>query len=315
MTVESVEYINDLEPDRPRGSDRISQGDDHIRNIKKGLKQTFPNVSGMVSASDEEMNYLVGLTGPIKDEIDAGANDISQLQADVAKNKNDIASNSSDIASNSSDIADHDSRISANTQSISSIDLNKAEKSYVDSQNASQDAVISGKADKSYVDSQDALKADKSDSYSKAQIDALIAEASKGGVMIKIVKQPSSAGSFSLSSNVERGGQGYSKIMGSETSTLTLNVPNGMVFCLQGITAYVSTGLIRMQSGNILIDGVDVNGALTTNIEWAAGEDHIWPNGQNCAPIRVEGSVQLRDVYSNGQGSPQIIIQGYFVEA
>ena len=88
MTVESVEYINDLEPDRPRGSDRISQGDDHIRNIKKGLKQTFPNVGGMVSASDEEMNYLVGLTGPIKDEIDAGANDISQLQADVAKNKN-----------------------------------------------------------------------------------------------------------------------------------------------------------------------------------------------------------------------------------
>ena len=27
MSVESVTYINDLEPDRPRASDRISQGD------------------------------------------------------------------------------------------------------------------------------------------------------------------------------------------------------------------------------------------------------------------------------------------------
>ena len=322
MSVESVEYISDLEQDRPRGSDRISQGDDHIRNIKKGLKQTFPNVTGEVKASHEEMNYLVGLTGPIKDELDAGANDLSQLEADVAKNTADIATNAAGIASNDAELADHESRIAANTQGISFVDQNKAEKTYVDQQNAAQDSVIADKADKSYVDSENndqdsviSTKADKSDTYTKAQIDVLIAEASKGGVMIKIVQQPTSAGNFSLSSYIDRGGQGYSKVMGSETSTLTLSVPNNMVFCLQGITAHAPSATIRMSAGNIVIDGVDVNGGLTTSLEWASGEDHVWPNNQNCAPIMVESSVVLRDVYSSGQGSPQIILQGYFVEA
>jgi len=297
MTVESVTYISDLEPDRPRSSDRISQGDDHIRNIKLGLKQTFPNINGEVRATDEEVNYLVGLTGPIKDEINAGANDISQLQADVATNKANIATNAANISANAAGISTNAANIAKNKSDIAAIIP------YVDAQNAAQDAVIAGKADKS-------------NSYTKAEIDALIAAASKGGPMVKIKQQPSSAGSFSLSSYDNKGGQGYSRVMGSETSTLTLSVPNGMVFCLQGITAHVESGVIRLQAGNIFIDGVDVNGGLTTNMEWGAGEDHVWPNNQNCAPIMVESSVQLYNVYCSGQGfAPQILLQGYFVEA
>ena len=290
MTVESVTYISDLEPDRPRSSDRISQGDDHIRNIKLGLKQTFPNINGEVRATDEEVNYLVGLTGPIKDEIDAGASDISQLQADVATNAANISTNAANIATNTANIA-------KNKSDIASIIP------YVDAQNAAQDAVIAGKADKS-------------NSYTKAEIDALIAAASKGGPMVKIKQQPASAGSFSLSFYDNKGGQGYSRVMGSETSTLTLSVPNGMVFCLQGITAHVESGVIRLQAGNIFIDGVDVNGGLTSNMEWGAGDDHVWPNNQNCAPIMAESSIQLYNVYCSGQGfAPQILLQGYFVEA
>ena len=304
MTVESVTYISDLEPDRPRSSDRISQGDDHIRNIKLGLKQTFPNINGEVRATDEEVNYLVGLTGPIKDEINAGANDISQLQADVATNKANISANAANISTNAARISANAAGISTNAANIAK---NKSDIAaiipYVDAQNAAQDAVIAGKADKS-------------NSYTKAEIDALIAAASKGGPMVKIKQQPSSAGSFSLSSYDNKGGQGYSRVMGSETSTLTLSVPNGMVFCLQGITAHVESGVIRLQAGNIFIDGVDVNGGLTTNMEWGAGEDHVWPNNQNCAPIMVESSVQLYNVYCSGQGfAPQILLQGYFVEA
>jgi len=311
MTVESVTYISDLEPDRPRSSDRISQGDDHIRNIKLGLKQTFPNINGEVRATDEEVNYLVGLTGPIKDEINAGANDISQLQADVATNKANIATNAANISANAANISTNAAGISTNAAGISTNAANIAKNKsdiaaiipYVDAQNAAQDAVIAGKADKS-------------NSYTKAEIDALIAAASKGGPMVKIKQQPSSAGSFSLSFYDNKGGQGYSRVMGSETSTLTLSVPNGMVFCLQGITAHVESGVIRLQAGNIFIDGVDVNGGLTTNMEWGAGEDHVWPNNQNCAPIMVESSVQLYNVYCSGQGfAPQILLQGYFVEA
>ena len=58
MTVESVTYINDLDVNNPAGGDSISQGDDHIRNIKKSIKNTFPNVSEPVTATAEELNKV-----------------------------------------------------------------------------------------------------------------------------------------------------------------------------------------------------------------------------------------------------------------
>ena len=65
MTVESVTYIMTLSLQRPQGGDSIAQGDDHIRNIKKAIKQTFPKIDGEVLASDEEINFLVGVTEPV----------------------------------------------------------------------------------------------------------------------------------------------------------------------------------------------------------------------------------------------------------
>ena len=49
MAVESVTYINNLDPSLPSGGDSIAEGDDHIRNVKKGIKSTFPNVTGAVN--------------------------------------------------------------------------------------------------------------------------------------------------------------------------------------------------------------------------------------------------------------------------
>jgi len=48
MTVENVTYIDDLDPAYPDGADSMSEGDDHIRNIKKSIKATFPKVAGEV---------------------------------------------------------------------------------------------------------------------------------------------------------------------------------------------------------------------------------------------------------------------------
>ena len=58
MTVESVTYINDLDVNNPSGGDSISEGDDHIRNIKKSIKNTFPNVSEPVTATAAEINRI-----------------------------------------------------------------------------------------------------------------------------------------------------------------------------------------------------------------------------------------------------------------
>jgi hypothetical protein len=56
MAVESVTYINNLDPSLPSGGDSIAEGDDHIRNVKKGIKTTFPNVTGAVTATHTQLN-------------------------------------------------------------------------------------------------------------------------------------------------------------------------------------------------------------------------------------------------------------------
>lgn len=47
MPLESVNFINDLVETNPDGSlDQRHEGDDHLRNIKKGIKNTFPGMAG-----------------------------------------------------------------------------------------------------------------------------------------------------------------------------------------------------------------------------------------------------------------------------
>jgi hypothetical protein len=60
MTVESVKFISDLDKLKPDGGDSISEGDDHIRNIKKAILETFPEIKGEVTASHEDINRISG---------------------------------------------------------------------------------------------------------------------------------------------------------------------------------------------------------------------------------------------------------------
>ncbi len=53
----STVYLDDLNPVNPESTDPKSQGDDHIRFIKRTLKNTFPNIDGIVSATQTELNY------------------------------------------------------------------------------------------------------------------------------------------------------------------------------------------------------------------------------------------------------------------
>lgn len=91
MSVEQVTYINDLEPARPQGGDSIAQGDDHIRNIKKAIKQTFPNIAGEVLVSDEELNDVMNAINTIKDEYEASFDDQGNVKAKGVVNTEDNA--------------------------------------------------------------------------------------------------------------------------------------------------------------------------------------------------------------------------------
>lgn len=55
MGLEAGNYISDLNVSNPAGTDQRAEGDDHIRLIKKTLKQSFPNVNGAVGAADEDL--------------------------------------------------------------------------------------------------------------------------------------------------------------------------------------------------------------------------------------------------------------------
>lgn len=70
MGLESITYISDFVTTNPTSSDPKSQGDDQIRGIKTGVKNTFPNVTGAVTSTHTELNFVDGVTSAIQTQID-----------------------------------------------------------------------------------------------------------------------------------------------------------------------------------------------------------------------------------------------------
>ena len=60
MTLENPNFLNDLDITAPTFQDFQSEGDDHIRNLKKSLKQTFPGMNGRIWRRRN-----VGASGPL----------------------------------------------------------------------------------------------------------------------------------------------------------------------------------------------------------------------------------------------------------
>ena len=56
MALESATYINGLVATNPASGDAVAQADDHLRLIKATLKATFPNITGPVTVTQNEIN-------------------------------------------------------------------------------------------------------------------------------------------------------------------------------------------------------------------------------------------------------------------
>ena len=347
MSVESqVNNIADLNPTYPQADDPVSQGDNHIRNIKKALKDTFPNIDGTVTASEDELNQLVGQDLP---------SDVGDLEARVGKNESDIANNAAGIANNVAGIANNASAIVANTYYIKDVEViavnnereiqDKADKSYVDSQNSAQDAVIAQKADKSYVDSENSAQ------DAEIGVTKLIAQNNQreianintylndqelgdlanvntagaqenmvltyiggqwvpvkpmGGGMIKPVQQPATAGDFSYQST-----QSAYRSYNNYTGTVVLTVPPGKVFSLEYIAAYGRPNC-TIDQNQIKIDGVTMSGGsyIGGNLSYDASGGPTWPGNEGFNPIRVEQSISV----PIATGSGEVYISGMFTE-
>jgi microcystin-dependent protein len=59
MALESASFIAGLNQANPLATDSVAQADDHIRLIKAVLKNTFPNLTGAVTATQSQLNTPV----------------------------------------------------------------------------------------------------------------------------------------------------------------------------------------------------------------------------------------------------------------
>lgn len=75
MPIESASYISDLVTTNPAGSDAKSTADDHLRLIKSAVKATFPNVTGAVTPTHTELNYVDGVTSAIQTQLNTLTSD------------------------------------------------------------------------------------------------------------------------------------------------------------------------------------------------------------------------------------------------
>jgi ABC-type microcin C transport system duplicated ATPase subunit YejF len=75
--LETATYIDDLVSTNPLNSDAANQGDDHIRLIKSTLLATFPGVTGAVTPTQTELNYVDGVTSAIQTQLNTGGVNIT----------------------------------------------------------------------------------------------------------------------------------------------------------------------------------------------------------------------------------------------
>jgi len=73
MPLEVGTFISDLVSTNPTSTDPKAEGDDHIRLLKSTIKATFPNVSGAVTPTHTELNYVDGVTSAIQTQLDSKA--------------------------------------------------------------------------------------------------------------------------------------------------------------------------------------------------------------------------------------------------
>lgn len=69
MGLEAVTGIWDFNTSWPLGTDKRRQGDDHLRAIKLGVKNTFPNISEPVTATAEVLNAIPASLADVVTEI------------------------------------------------------------------------------------------------------------------------------------------------------------------------------------------------------------------------------------------------------
>ncbi len=78
-------YVGNSDTAIPDSNDEIANWDDELRQAKSQANNSFPNVTGPVTANHEELNSLVGFVGlvPSSDEVLAAQEAANAAQTDI----------------------------------------------------------------------------------------------------------------------------------------------------------------------------------------------------------------------------------------
>ena len=318
-----VNNIADLNPAYPQADDPVSQGDNHVRNIKKALKDTFPNIDGTVLPSEDELNQLVGqdLPGDVTDlegRVSKNEADIANNAADIATNASNIATNASNIARNAGDIAKNTGDIATNANNISinagNIASNDSDIADLNSRvNALENAPAPGLIPHSLNDHTDVNITAPEDGFVLTYVGGNWIAAKPAGGIMDFVAQPSISGWTQV---LGRNGWGPDNMTPSKTS-FTLNVPSGYNFIFMGVSAYngATAFLNECKIDGKALGPVSYNSSITGDKTDASKEFRVdWPSQPLSNGIRVENSFVLtckEDSYGDGQAW----VMGWFVEA
>lgn len=71
MGLETATYIDGLVATNPTEGDNVGTANDHFWVVKGALKNSFPGITGAVTATHTELNHVDGVTSAIQTQLDA----------------------------------------------------------------------------------------------------------------------------------------------------------------------------------------------------------------------------------------------------
>lgn len=82
MAIDNVNFISQFDQTNPDGRvEKISMVDDHIREIKKVMKQSFPNINAAVNLTSADLNQLKGTFTITSGQINVNNNTLVNVTA------------------------------------------------------------------------------------------------------------------------------------------------------------------------------------------------------------------------------------------
>ena len=106
MALETGTFVDSLNPLNPTTADPKSQGDDHFRLIKSVIKNTFTAITGAITATHTELNFVKGVTSAIQAQIDSKGAILGQVWGGIHDFTSSVIKvNTSALGDNSSNAA------------------------------------------------------------------------------------------------------------------------------------------------------------------------------------------------------------------